>query len=197
MESPTVLDLADADVRYDSDFLAEATATRLFDDLLEELDWQQREILLFGRRIPSPRLTAFHGEAHAVYTYSGLTLEPRAWTPALDEIRAAIERATGFAFDCVLANHYRDGSDSMGWHSDDERELGPEPVIASVSLGATRRFTMQHRERKEERFAIELEHGSLLMMAGPTQRCWKHALPKTRKPVGARVNLTFRRITGA
>lgn len=190
------IELVDAEVHYSSGFLRPDRADRLLAELRAELDWQQREIKLFGRKVKSPRLTAFHGEPGSVYTYSNLRLEPQPWTPALDEIRTELADVSGHVFDCVLANLYRDGSDSMGWHSDDERELGIEPIIASVSLGAARRFALHHRRRKDQRVAIDLEHGSLLIMAGQTQHHWKHALPKTRRAVGERVNLTFRRIVG-
>jgi alkylated DNA repair dioxygenase AlkB len=140
-----------------------------------------------------PRLSAWYGDAGAVYTYSGLRLEPLPWTPVLLEIKQATERLSGTRFNSVLLNLYRDGQDSMGWHSDDEPELGPEPVIASVSLGALRRFVFQHKKRRW-RIALDLEPGSVLLMAGATQHHWRHALPKTRRPVAPRINLTFRTI---
>ena len=147
--------------------------------------------MLFGREVPQPRLACWYGDR--AYTYSGLTLEPREFTPRLRELA---EVAAGFAdctFNTVLANLYRDGRDSMGWHADDERELGPEPVITSLSFGAVRRFRFRHRESREV-VEIALEPGSVLVMRGLTQHCWMHDLPKTTKVTEPRVNLTFRHI---
>jgi alkylated DNA repair dioxygenase AlkB len=152
---------------------------------------------LFGRSFAQPRLTAWHGEPHAVYSYSGLRLTPAPWTGALLEIRERIAAHTGWTLDGVLLNLYRDGRDSMGWHADDEPELGPEPRIASASLGETRRFAMRRRGGGKPRLALDLDHGSLLLMSGPTQAHWQHAVPKTTQQVGVRVNLTFRAMPGA
>jgi alkylated DNA repair dioxygenase AlkB len=151
---------------------------------------------IFGRRVPVPRLVAYHGDPGRAYRYSGQTYRPSAWTPRLARLRATLERRTGLSFNAVLANLYRDGRDSVGWHADDERELGPEPndiAIASLSLGATRRFAMRHRESGRRR-EFALADGSLLLMRGRTQRLWQHALPKTRTQVGPRMNLTFRQV---
>lgn len=143
----------------------------------------------------APRRCAWYGDAGARYGYSGLALEPLAWTPALARLRAALRATLGIRFNSVLANLYRDGHDRMGWHADDEAALGPAPVIASVSLGATRRFVLRHRTRADLPMGeLHLEHGSLLVMAGSTQRCWKHALPAAARVAGARVNLTFRTV---
>jgi len=169
-------------------------ATGLFDELRREIDWQQEKILMFGRRVPVPRRVAWHGDPGASYTYSGTEHHPLPWTPALDRVRSRLTGLTGVRFNAVLLNLYRDGRDGMGWHADDEPELGRDPVIASVSLGATRRFCLRHRRRKDLRLDVLLTHGSLLLMSGATQHHWVHALPKTAVPVGERINLTFRRV---
>ena len=152
---------------------------------------------MFGRTIPQPRLTCWMGDPGCDYAYSGVRYAPAPWTPAAARLRAQVEAACGVRFNAVLLNRYRTGSDSMGWHADDEPELGDAPTIASVSLGAARRFDLQHRKRKAERRRLSLTHGSLLVMAGTTQACWKHRIPKTTAPIGERVNLTFRWIRAA
>jgi alkylated DNA repair dioxygenase AlkB len=185
---------------YTPGFLPELEADRSLERLWRELQWSQREITLFGRRVPQPRLVAWYGEPDAVYTYSGLTLAPLPWHPLLQQLRERVERFSGGRFNAVLANAYRDGNDSMGWHSDDEQELGPRPLIASLSLGAPRRFLLRPRQRRSDgrrvSTALVLDHGSLLLMRGESQRCFQHALPRTRQPVGLRVNLTFRLVAG-
>lgn len=187
--------IADGQLRYWACALDQKEADRLLLELRQGIGWQQEEILIFGRRTLVPRLVAWHGDPLASYTYSGTRHEPSAWTAPLLEIRARIEALTGAAFNSVLLNLYRDGRDSMGWHSDDEPELGRNPQIASVSLGATRRFRMQHRRRKSEALTVDLAHGSLLLMAGQTQHHWRHSVPKTAARVGERINLTFRAIS--
>jgi alkylated DNA repair dioxygenase AlkB len=165
------------------------------ESLEDQVSWQQEHLTLFGRRVCQPRLSAWFGDSGAVYCYSGIRLEPHPWTPLLSDIRDEMQELTGHQLNSVLLNWYRSGRDSMGWHSDDEPELGPEPVIASLSLGATRRFQLRHRaDRSSPLVQLDLEHGSLLCMAGPTQAHWRHRVPKTRRPVGGRINLTFRRI---
>jgi alkylated DNA repair dioxygenase AlkB len=188
------LDLEDADVRLASDAFAAPEAWDLFRELREGIDWRQEEVLVFGRRHAVPRLVAWHGDPGARYTYSGTLHEPLPWTPALERIRHRVQAVADCEFNAVLLNLYRDGRDGMGWHADDEPELGPEPVIASVSLGAVRRFCLRHRRRRGLRADLALPHGSLLLMSGATQRNWVHAVPKTAVPVGERINLTFRRI---
>lgn len=160
--------------------------------LMAEIDWRQDVATIVGRSVPLPRLTAWHGDAG--YRYSGIDNPPRAWTPLLLELRAVAESVADAAFNSVLLNLYRDGSDGMGWHADDERPLGRDPVIASLSFGATRRFRLKHRTEPGLALSLELPPGSCLVMAGALQHHWRHALPKTRRPVGPRVNLTFRLI---
>ncbi len=157
--------------------------------------WRQDRIRIHGRELPVPRLNVWYGDAGRAYSYSGIELEAHPWTPALLEIKRSVECAVaGWSSNSVLVNLYRDGRDSVAWHADDEPELGIEPVIASVSLGATRRFHMRHRERPDARLNVELVHGSLLVMRGPTQHHYTHQVPKTARLTGPRVNLTFRRV---
>jgi alkylated DNA repair dioxygenase AlkB len=160
-------------------------------DLDQAIRWRQDSIRMFGRTLPLPRLTAWYGDPDAVYVYSGIRNEPNSWNDILLKIKDRITSLTGSPYNSVLVNRYADGSQSMSWHADDEAALGIEPQIASVSLGATRRFLLKHKHN-ERRLALELPHGSLLLMAGRLQEEWVHALPKTRKPVGLRINLTFR-----
>ena len=191
--------LPQADLRFDPAFLPPAEATALLTQLIAEVAWEQRAIRIFGQQIPQPRLTAWYGDPAARYTYSGLTWEPRPWTPPLQALRQRVEAATGTRFNSVLLNYYRHGQDSMGWHADDEPELGPAPAIASLSLGATRRFRLRpcRTGPAHAPFGLDLPGGSLLLMRGPTQRHWQHALPKTARPVGPRLNLPFRWVRSA
>lgn len=186
------LSLADADVAFDPHWLAETDADRLLAGLREGIGWETHRIRLFGREHASPRLSCWIGDPGTAYRYSGSDFEPRPWPADLRPVRERLSAELGVGFNSVLANLYRDGRDCMGWHSDDEAELGAAPVIASVSLGATRRFVLKHRHDPERRLEIALPHGSLLVMAGATQRNYRHALPRTAKPVGERINLTFR-----
>ena len=160
--------------------------------LLAEIEWRQDIAMIVGRPVKLPRLTAWHGDAG--YRYSGIDNPPRAWTPLLGELRAIAEGVAGAAFNSVLLNLYRDGNDGMGWHADDERPLGRDPVIASLSFGATRRFRLKHATEPGVSLTLELPPGSCLVMAGALQHHWRHALPKARRPVGPRANLTFRLI---
>lgn len=190
------LDLAGADLLLCADWLAPAAADALFGALRDGLPWSQHHVILFGRRLPSPRLSAWIGDAGARYRYSGVLHEPLAWTPELAGVRERLRGELGAGFNSVLANRYRGGADCMGWHADDEPELGPQPLIASLSLGATRRFRLKPRGG-DDGLGIDLGHGSLLLMAGETQSRYLHALPRTRASVGERINLTFRQILRA
>ena len=187
-------DLHGADIALDPAWLPRVQADVLFADLLAAVPWAVHRIRLFGREVDSPRRSCWIGDPDAAYTYSGTRFEPRPWPDALLPVRERLARELGVDFNSVLANLYRDGRDSMGWHSDAEAELGPRPVIASLSLGVVRRFVLKSRTDPALKRAIELPHGSLLLMRGDTQRNYRHALPRTAKPVGARINLTFRRI---
>ena len=173
------------------DAVAAAAADRLLEALRDGIAWRQEVATLMGRRVPIPRLTAWHGAAG--YVYSGIRMTPAAWTPPLLELKALAEGLAGQSFNSVLLNLYRDGRDSVSWHADNEPGLGRNPVIASLSLGAVRRFQLKHR-RLPERLGLDLPHGSCLIMAGATQHHWLHQLPKTKAPVGPRINLTFRRM---
>jgi alkylated DNA repair dioxygenase AlkB len=186
------LPLEDAELAFDPHWLERAAADALQAALVEDVAWEVHRIRLFGREHDSPRLSSWIGDPDAHYRYSGADFHPHPWPAALAPIRERLVRELGAGFNSVLANRYRDGRDAMGWHSDDERELGPRPVIASLSLGATRRFAFKHRRRAELKGALELGHGSLLVMSGPTQANFRHALPRTVRPVGERINLTFR-----
>jgi alkylated DNA repair dioxygenase AlkB len=189
----TSLPLPQADLLFDPAFLLPADADKLLAELRAEVAWEQRNIRIFGQEVPQPRLTAWYGDPAARYTYSGLTWEPLPWLPALLSVRQRLENATQTSYNSVLLNYYRDGRDSMGWHADDEPELGPAPAIASLSLGATRRFRLRPRAgQAHPSLSLDLPTGSLLLMRGPTQQHWQHALPKTARPIGPRLNLTFR-----
>jgi alkylated DNA repair dioxygenase AlkB len=159
--------------------------------LRDETAWKAETIFLFGREVQQPRLSAWYGEAR--YTYSGRSFEPLPFTSLQLEIKQAVEAATGKRFNSVLLNYYRDGQDSMGFHSDDEPELGPQPAIASLSFGATRTFVLKHKKRPQT-VKLDLTDGSLLLMTGKLQHCWRHGINKERKPCGPRINLTFRLI---
>lgn len=190
----TDFDLPDAQVRLVRGWLEPPAADALMAGLLEQVPWEVHRIRLFGREVASPRLSCWIGDADAAYRYSGTRFQPRPWLPALAALRDRLASELAQPFNSVLANRYRSGADAMGWHSDDERELGPGPLIASVSLGATRRFLLCHRGDPAQRLALDLEQGSLLLMGGQTQQYWKHALPRTARPVGERINLTFRQV---
>jgi alkylated DNA repair dioxygenase AlkB len=168
-------------------------ADDLFASLRAQLDWALMPIIMFGREVMQPRLVAFHGETGLCYRYSGKTLEASGWPALLEGLRQQLERLLGEEFNSVLCNLYRDGSDYMGWHADNEPELGQEPVIASVSLGAPRRFVLKTRDGCQ-RHEISPAHGSLLVMSGTLQERWQHQVPRTSRPVGERINLTFRRV---
>lgn len=157
--------------------------------LIAETDWRAESITLWGKQHPQPRLTAWHGEA--AYTYSGLRLAPLPFTPLLLELKQAVEQACGYRFNSVLLNYYRNERDSMGMHSDDEAELGPQPVIASLSFGATRTFVLRHKATKQT-LKLGLNDGTLIVMSGNTQKHWQHGINKSTRAIGARVNLTFR-----
>lgn len=164
-------------------------ADEVFGELEREVGWEQHDITLFGRTVPTPRLTAWMGDV--AYRYSGVLNQPKAWPAALAAVRDRLRAEVGAPFNSCLANLYRDGSDSMGYHSDDEPELGARPVIASLSLGAYRTFTLRHRGTRQ-RWSWQLGGGDLLLMTGESQSDYAHAVPKTRRPVGPRMNLTFR-----
>jgi alkylated DNA repair dioxygenase AlkB len=185
--------LAGADVRL-TQLCDAAEAQQWFARLHAEIPWERHRLRLFGREIDAPRLSCWIGDADAVYTYSRVRFEPKPWTPALAALSDKVRALCGENFNSALCNLYRDGRDAMGWHSDSEPELGAEPVIASLSFGATRRFRLRHRHEPESRLELPLESGSLLLMAGGTQTNYRHDLPRSARVTQARINLTFRRI---
>lgn len=183
----------DAEVLLFERFFDAAESNRLFEALETGVRWQQDSINIHGKRIPLPRLTAWYGDPGKGYSYSGITMHPQEWNAALSQIKERIEADAGTRFNSALLNFYRDGRDSVQWHSDDEPELGRNPVIGSVSFGASRMFQMRHKRRKElARVDIPLDDGSFLLMKGATQHHWRHQVPKTANPVGPRINITFR-----
>jgi alkylated DNA repair dioxygenase AlkB len=189
------INLPDGEVIFYPAFFPVPEADQLFQTLLQETHWQQDTIKIQGRSIRLPRLTAWYGDRSVTYTYSGITLLPHPWTPTLLTLKSRLETLTPIRFNSVLLNLYRDGRDSVAWHSDDEAELGSEPAIGSVSLGGTRRFSLKHKFRRElGRIDLDLAHGSVLMMQGATQKYWLHQVPKTKREVAPRINLTFRAI---
>ena len=192
------LDLPDADVTFYSQLYGPEDSDRLQFELNETVAWGQETLATERGVIPIPRLTAWYGDPHRSYSYSGITMESEPWTEPLLEIKARIEEVSATTFNSVLINLYRDGRDGVGWHSDDEPELGEHPVIGSVSFGGVRNFVLRHKRKKHEghrlRVELHLTHGSYLLMRGETQRFWMHQIPKTEEHVGPRINLTFRQI---
>ncbi|MDO6564104.1 alpha-ketoglutarate-dependent dioxygenase AlkB [Amphritea sp. 1_MG-2023] len=185
--------LPQGELILEPDFIDSQSAQQLYQTLVNELHWQQPNIRMFGKQVSIPRLQCFQGEPGIRYRYSGLTLQTEPWHPCINEIRQRIEAFSQQPFNSVLINYYRNGQDSMGWHSDDEAELGTNPVIASVSLGQVRRFLLRHRyDNTITRQEHLLNNGSLLIMASQLQHYWHHSVPKTNRPLEGRINLTFR-----
>lgn len=177
-------------------FIEANSADDVFRRLIVETSWEQRDIVVFGKSHQEPRLSAWHSEPHISYTYSGVLRTPQPWTPLLIDLRDRCASTSGATFNSVLANLYRDGSDGVGWHADNEASNGREPTIASLSFGASRRFDFRHRESKKT-VRIQLDPGSLLIMSGLSQHCWVHQLPRTKRVTEPRINLTFRHVVGA
>lgn len=187
------LALHDGELYLSKQFYPPHQADALFTQLYRQVAWQEEQLLIYGKWCNVPRLMAWYGDEGAYYRYSGVNHRPLPWTAALLAIREKVQQHCGCSFNSVLLNLYRDGQDSMGCHSDDEKELGENPLIASLSLGEERVFKLHHKTRKTT-LTIALAHGDLLVMAGSLQRCWQHALPKTKQHKTARINLTFRTI---
>lgn len=183
----------DGEAFYFKDFLSAEEANKLFERLLHDIRWRKDELRLFGKTYVTEREVAWYADPGLKYRYSGATKHPLDWHPALLELKRYIEARTHQTFNACLLNLYHHGDQGMGWHSDDEPELGDTPAIASVSLGAERKFAFKHKH-KDLKQTIWLENGSLLMMQGATQKFWKHGLPKSKKVKEARINLTFRYI---
>ena len=189
---PILLNLPDAEIVYYPNFFDKRDADAIFEQLLNEIPWQQDDIKVFGKTHPQPRLTALFGNDGKPYSYSNIKMQPHPWNMLLQKIKSLVEDCSETNFTSVLLNQYRNGKDSNGWHADNEKELGTNPVIASLSFGAERTFQLKHNSDLSLKKSIVLEHGSLLIMKGTTQHFWKHQIPKTSKPIGSRVNLTFR-----
>lgn len=184
--------MMDADVTYYPNFFDKGQADELFQLLLKNTPWQQDNIMVFGKTYNQPRLTALYGNNNKSYSYSNITMQPHKFSKELHTIKSKIEKVALTEFTTCLLNLYRDGSDSNGWHADDEKELGINPIIASLSFGAERIFHFKHKNRKDLKEKLILQHGSLLLMKGSTQHHWLHQIPKTKKKIGKRINLTFR-----
>jgi alkylated DNA repair dioxygenase AlkB len=189
-------DIPKPDIDWLPDWLDAPTASDTLATLIDEITWQQDIMNIPGGKIPFPRLTAWQGDPGAVYVYSGIRNVPKPWTPTVLTLKTKAEAESKTAFNSVLINRYRTGMDSMGWHADKEPELGPQPVIASVSLGTTRTFEFRHTKTRQTH-TLQLTHGSLLIMRGRTQLDWAHRVPKEPEARGERINLTFRYVDSA
>lgn len=186
------LNLPESDIIYFPRFFITEEADNFLRLFKTGVLWQQDEITVFGKAYPQPRLTALYAINGRSYSYSNVIMEPRPFTEELLIIKERLQTVTPVDFTSCLLNLYRNGQDSNGWHADDEKELGDNPVIASVSFGQERFFHLRHKRNKSLKHKLLLEHGSLLLMAGKTQHSWQHQIPKTRKLIGERINLTFR-----
>lgn len=189
------LNLPDSDISYYPEFFEAKKSEIYFQDLLQNVPWQQDDIKIFGKTCKQPRLTSLFANNNSPYKYSNITMHPHPFTKELLVIKSKVESVIDENFTTCLINLYRDGKDSNGWHADNEKELGVNPVIASLSFGAERLFKLKHRHDKSLKKDLVLQHGSLLIMKGETQHKWMHQIPKTKKKVGKRINLTFRIIT--
>ncbi len=194
---PEIISLAGAELLVLKHFIPQPDADRLFQDLLALTPWRQDHLNFAGKRVLVPRLQAWYGDQASHYAYSGLRLTPLPWSPLLLQLKTRVERAAAAEFNAVLINLYRDGNDSVAWHSDDERELGPRPLVASLSLGASRRFELKPRPGKTGTLQhCELDHGTLLIMGAGLQEHWQHRVPKQPAVREPRINLTFRHVAG-
>lgn len=188
------ISLEGADVQLWLNFMDSSKAESILKTLIDVTPWRAEEILVWGKRHLQPRLIAWYGDSGKHYGYSGIAMNPLPWTPLLDQIRKEVENACGEHFNSVLLNYYRNEKDSMGFHSDDESELGPRPTIASLSIGEARVFSFKPKNPQLESVNLPLSSGSLLLMRGDTQKNWKHGITKSNRPLGPRINLTFRQI---
>lgn len=190
----TSFDLPNASIEYYPNFFDTEKSQMLYDKLLNEIPWQQDDITVFGKKHPQPRLTALFGNEGKPYSYSNIVMHPHKWNPILIFLKTKIEEVCNENFTTVLLNLYRDGKDSNGWHADNEKELGRNPIIASVSFGEERKFQLKHITNSEAKMNLNLQHGSLLLMNEGSQIHYKHQIPKATQPKNARINLTFRTI---
>ncbi|MBL30180.1 MAG: alpha-ketoglutarate-dependent dioxygenase AlkB [Flavobacteriaceae bacterium] len=186
--------IIDGELYYYPEFLSKKISDKLFIKLKKSIPWKQDLIKVFGKIYQQPRLTSLHSTLKKNYTYSSITMKPHLMTNELTTLMNQIKKINNTNFNTVLLNLYRDGSDSNGWHADNEKELGKNPVIASVSLGQPRYFHIKHRKQKNHRFKLRLDHGSLLIMAGSMQHDWLHMIPKTKRILNERINLTYRKL---
>lgn len=183
-----------AELLWNPQLFSIAESDYCLSQLLNEISWKQDHIKIYGRHIPLPRLTAWYGDPDKSYIYSGIVNHPLPWIPSLLDLKSKVENISGQQFNSLLINRYRDGSDHMGWHADDEKSLGQNPVIASLNFGSTRKFQFRRKDDHSIKHEFILDHGSCLIMHGETQHYWQHQVPKTSKPLSERVNLTFRKI---
>ena len=190
--SSPIIRMQDAELLYHPAFYDKTESDRIFKTLLETIVWKQDKIMMYGKELPLPRLSAWYGDNSKPYTYSGIKLNPLPWTDELLQIKEKIETEAKVKFSSVLLNRYRDGQDYVGWHTDAEKELGINPIIGSVNFGATRKFQLRRTDDHKEKFELELKHGTFLVMCGATQHFWQHQVPKTALKIGERLNLTFR-----
>ncbi len=197
LKLPDGNEMPHAEVLYYPHFFTKEESDTFFADLLAHIHWSHDDITIFGKKMKVPRLQAWYGDTDKPYRYSGMLLTPHAWTDTLLAIKKRIEIATQTEYTSVLINQYRDGKDSVGWHADDEPSLGINATIASVSLGATRKFRFRYTTNHALKTQAMLTHGSLVMMQGETQHYWQHEVPKTSQKTDIRINLTFRKMIGA
>lgn len=188
------IELQDGELVYIPNFYTTEKSKQIFKTLKKEINWEQRKIVLLGKQFDEPRLSAWYADKNANYSYSGIQLIAQEFTSILQELKKEVEQKSNTTFNSVLLNLYRNGNDSMGWHADDEKELGINPIIASLNFGETRRFKLKHKTNKNLKFEIDLENGSLLIMQGALQHHWMHHIPKTKQQLNERINLTFRKV---
>lgn len=193
MKTKNILPI-DGEAYFYPDLFSKEESDKLLDSLTKNIDWKQEPVIIMGRKIMQPRLTAWYGDEGKSYTYTGVTMRPSAWTEDLLFIKEEIEKHSGQKFNSALLNYYRNGYDSVGWHRDNEKSLGINPIIGSVSFGAKRHFFFRHFKDKELKRKIELTHGSFLLMAGQTQHLWMHSIQKELGVSSGRINITFRHV---
>ncbi|MFC6102882.1 alpha-ketoglutarate-dependent dioxygenase AlkB family protein [Olivibacter domesticus] len=184
----------DGEVLLYTDFFSKKDSDKLMFSLTKDIRWKQEPVTIMGKKIMQPRLTAWYGDEGKAYTYTGITMHPFSWTEDLIFIKEKIEKFSGYKFNSALLNFYRNGSDSVGWHRDNEKSLGTNPVIGSVSFGADRYFHFKHFKDQKLKRKILLTHGSLLLMKGSTQHWWLHSIQKEATVASSRINITFRTI---
>lgn len=194
LEEKQELNLPNANIIYIPEFFTISEANLYFNALRLDTKWQEDSITLFGKTYKQPRLTALYSDCSKSYSYSGITMYPNSFTKLLKDIKLKVETQTKTTFNSVLLNLYRDGNDSNGWHSDNEKELGQNPVIASITFGDERPFHYKHKTLQNQRYKLLLQHRSLLVMKGEMQHYWLHQIAKTKKKIGERINLTFRQL---